>query len=271
MDSTLESPESGSLSEAESVKDLRDIQAMPNLRRTTSHELRQQASPSRANEPMYAEDGGLPFRTLTDHADMEEYTQTNALGVILSREKTNDGKIVGYKLVAFHDNDPGNPKTWSKAYKWYCTMVVAFTCFVVALCSSVITADLIGVSQEFGVSDEIALLSVTLFVIGFGLGPMVFAPFSELFGRRIIYGTTLFVAVIFLIPCAVSDNITTLLVCRAIDGIAFSAPMTLVGGTLADLWRPEERGVPMAAFSAAPFLGPAIGRLHLLSHHWLAY
>jgi MFS family permease len=37
--------------------------------------------------------------------------------------------------------------------------------------------------------------------------------------------------------------------------------MTLVGGTLADLWKNEERGVPMAAFSASPFLGPAIGPL----------
>lgn len=37
--------------------------------------------------------------------------------------------------------------------------------------------------------------------------------------------------------------------------------MTLVGGTLADLWKNEERGVPMAAFSAAPFIGPAIGPL----------
>lgn len=64
-------------------------------------------------------------------------------------------------------------------------------------------------------------------------------------------------AVIFIIPCAVAKNFATLIVCRTIDGIAFSAPMTLVGGTLADLWKNEERGVPMAAFSAAPFLGPA--------------
>ena len=85
---------------------------------------------------------------------------------------------------------------------------------------------------------------------------MVFAPLSEICGRRIIYATTLLIAVIFVIPCAVSKNIGTLLACRFIDGIAFSAPMTLVGGTLADLWRPEERGVPMAAFSAAPFCGP---------------
>lgn len=68
-------------------------------------------------------------------------------------------------------------------------------------------------------------------------------------------------AVIFVVPCAVSQNIGTLIVCRLIDGIAFSAPMTLVGGTLADLWKNEERAVPMAAFSAAPFIGPAIGPL----------
>lgn len=84
---------------------------------------------------------------------------------------------------------------------------------------------------------------------------------SEMVGRRLVYGVTLFVAVVFVIPCAVAQNIGTLIVCRLIDGIAFSAPMTLVGGTLADLWRNEERGVPMAAFSAAPFLGPAIGPL----------
>lgn len=89
----------------------------------------------------------------------------------------------------------------------------------------------------------------------------MFAPMSEMLGRRIVYGGTLLIAVIFEIPCAVAPNIGTLIVCRAIDGIAFSAPMTLVGGTLADLWKNEERGVPMAAFSAAPFIGPAIGPL----------
>jgi len=151
-------------------------------------------------------------------------------------------------------------------------MIVAFTCFVVAFCSSVVTADIGGVSAEYGVSDEVSLLTVTLFVIGFGLGPMGFAPLSEIVGRRPIYGSTLLVALIFIIPAAASKNITTLLVARAIDGIAFSAPMTLVGGTLADLWRAEERGVPMAAFSAAPFLGPVIGplvsRYLSMSHGW---
>lgn len=118
-----------------------------------------------------------------------------------------------------------------------------------------------GVSATFSVSEEVSLLTITLFVVGFGIGPMVFAPLSEIFGRRPIYAVTLGLAVIFTIPGAVAQNIGTLLVTRLIAGICFSAPMSLVGGTLVDLWKNEERGVPMAAFSAAPFIGPGVGPL----------
>ncbi|KAI0011045.1 MFS general substrate transporter [Xylariaceae sp. FL0662B] len=204
-------------------------------------------------------DINLPYRTLTNEANFAEYTTETPTGHIPGPVEQNGESR--YQLVTFVPDDPENPKNWSKAYKWYCTMVVAMTCFVVAFSSSVVTADIGGPAKEFGVSQEVALLSITLFVVGFGVGPMIFAPLSEVYGRRIIYGTTLVVAVVFVIPGAVAKNIATLLVARAIDGIAFSAPMTLVGGTLADLWRSEERGIPMAAFSAAPFIGPAIGPL----------
>ncbi|GLA55536.1 hypothetical protein AnigIFM63604_002186 [Aspergillus niger] len=204
----------------------------------------------------------LPYRQVTENANMEEYTTETTTGEIIKPVRSAaTGKTEDWKLVTFSIDDPENPKNWSKAFKWYCTMVVSFTCFVVAFASSVITADIEGPAEQFGVSREVSLVVVTVFVIGFGVGPMAFAPLSEMVGRRIIYASTLFLAVIFIIPCAVAPNIGTLIVCRAIDGIAFSAPMTLVGGTLADLWKNEERGVPMAAFSASPFIGPAIGPL----------
>lgn len=87
------------------------------------------------------------------------------------------------------------------------------------------------------------------------------SPLSELYGRKPMYVITFGIAVVFTIPCAVAKNIQTLLVCRAIDGVAFSTPMALVGGTLADLWHKHERAVPMAVFSAAPFMGPIIGKI----------
>ena len=204
----------------------------------------------------------LPYGTLNDTADMNEFTEETAGGIIPKRTISRvSGRVEDHELVTFTINDPENPKNFSKLKKWWCTMVVAFTCFVVAFNSSVITANLEGVAERFDVSYEVALLTITVFVIGFGVGPLVFAPLSELFGRKPVYVVTLAIAVIFVIPCAVAQDIGTLIVCRLIDGIAFSAPMTLVGGTLADLWRNEERGVPMAFFSAAPFIGPAIGPL----------
>ncbi|KAL5612607.1 hypothetical protein BROUX41_004298 [Berkeleyomyces rouxiae] len=225
---------------------------------TTHHSLGSALSHKQTYDP--ENDPNLPYRTVSAAANLDEYRHEVPKGQLRGPPiPGSPGRY--YKLVAFEPNDPENPKNWSKAFRWYCTMVVAVTCFVVAFSSSVITPGISGVMERFDVSREVALLTITVFVVGFGVGPMVFAPLSEIYGRRIVYAITLFVAVIFIIPCAVATNITTLIVCRAIDGIAFSAPMTLVGGTLADMWKNEERAVPMAAFSAAPFLGPAIGPL----------
>jgi len=179
----------------------------------------------------------LPIRTLSNDADLDEYTQETISGQIVREVRSNAGKIEKYDLVTFTIDDPENPKNWSKAYKWWCTMCVAVTCFVVAFNSAVVTADLEGVSAEFGVSEEVSLLTITLFVVGFGVGPMVFAPASEIWGRRPVYAVTLALAVIFTIPGALAPNIGCLLATRFIAGVAFSAPMTLVGGTLADMWR----------------------------------
>lgn len=113
----------------------------------------------------------LPYRTLSADANFEEYTRETTDGQILDTVVSRvTGKLETHTLVTFTINDPENPKNWSKAYKWYCTMVVAFTCFVVAFNSSVVTADITGVSKQFQASDEVVLLSVTLFVVGFGLG-----------------------------------------------------------------------------------------------------
>jgi multidrug resistance protein len=212
-------------------------------------------------EPTIEDVVNLPLRMLSNDANLNEYTQETVDGQLRRTRTDATGHIERYELVTFKMDDPENPKNWSKAFKWWCTMCVAVTCFAVAFNSAVITADLEGVGAEFHVSEEVTLLTITLFVVGFGVGPMVFAPLSEIYGRRPVYGVTLALAVIFTIPGAVAQNIGTLLVTRFIAGVAFSAPMSLVGGTLVDLWKNEERGVPMAAFSAAPFIGPGVGPL----------
>lgn len=113
----------------------------------------------------------LPYRTLSNNANMEEYTTETISGQILKTVKSNvTGKEEKYEVVTFTIDDKENPKNWSKAFKWWCTACVAGTCFAVAFDSAVITADIGGVAREFHCSEEAALLSITLFVCGFGVG-----------------------------------------------------------------------------------------------------
>ncbi len=49
------------------------------------------------------------------------------------------------------------------------------------------------------------------------------------------------------------------MMCRFIGGLAGCAPLTIVGGALADIWDPVERGVAVSIFSAATFIGPVAG------------
>ena len=64
---------------------------------------------------------------------------------------------------------------------------------------------------------------------------------------------------IFEIPTAVASNIQTLVVCRFLAGVFGSAPLTIVGGALADFWNPVDRGIAVAIFSVSTFLGPTMG------------
>lgn len=166
------------------------------------------------------------------------------------------------RIVQYVPGDKENPKNRSPLFKWTATILLGLICFVVALGSAMPTGDLDRPRIYLGVSEEVIILaSVTMFVLGFGIGPLAFAPLSEEIGRKPVYVVTLGLALVFIIPCALAKNIATLIVCRLIDGILFSAPMTLVGGSLSDVWDAKDRGMAMAVFSAAPFLGPVMGPL----------
>jgi DHA1 family multidrug resistance protein-like MFS transporter len=111
---------------------------------------------------------------------------------------------------------------------------------------------------------KIALTFNSLFVSGFGIGPTIWGPFSELFGRMIPLFTGFFIFAIFQIPVAVAQNIETILICRFFQGLAGCAPLAIVGGALADIWNPVDRGVSISIFAAATFIGPVAGLLLLI-------
>ncbi len=69
----------------------------------------------------------------------------------------------------------------------------------------------------------------------------------------------MFFFVVWLIPCAVAQNIQTMIVGRFFDGLAGSAFLAVAAGTVADLFEPKDIEFPMMIFTISPFLGPAVG------------
>ena len=113
--------------------------------------------------------------------------------------------------------------------------------------------------HSFDTSTEIATLGVSLFVLGFAVGPLIWAPLSEIYGRQVVFAISYGAFTAFNASAAASRNIETLLVLRFFAGACGSSTLTNAGGQIADLFSASERGLAIGLFALAPFLGPTIG------------
>jgi multidrug resistance protein len=113
--------------------------------------------------------------------------------------------------------------------------------------------------KEFGFSQEVAVLTISLFVAGYCVGPLLWGPLSESYGRRPLFIGTFLVYTGFQVGCALSKNTASILVFRFLGGTFAAAPLTNSGALIADIWDGDHRGQAMSLFSLAPFAGPSIG------------
>jgi multidrug resistance protein len=113
--------------------------------------------------------------------------------------------------------------------------------------------------EQFQFSEEIAVLTISLFVAGYCLGPLLWGPLSEAYGRRPIFIISFVFYTGFQVGCALSPNTASILVFRFLGGTFASAPLTNSGALIADIWDTDHRGQAMSLFSIAPFAGPSLG------------
>ncbi|KAE8368035.1 major facilitator superfamily domain-containing protein [Aspergillus caelatus] len=162
-------------------------------------------------------------------------------------------------LVSWLPNDPRNPMLFTTSKKVGITVVVSTATLAVALASSAYSGSTKQVMEGLDVGTEVATLGLSLFVIGFALGPLFWAPLSEFIGRQYPFIVSFGAMTVFLAGCAGAQNIQTLLVLRFLAGTAGSSPLTNAGGVISDMFQAEQRGLALCLFAAAPFMGPAIG------------
>ncbi|PSR94443.1 major facilitator superfamily domain-containing protein [Coniella lustricola] len=161
--------------------------------------------------------------------------------------------------LAFDEDDIENPLNWTFRRRLYITISAVFLVVNATFASASPSGCLQSIEEYFHVSSEAAGLTITLFLLGYCAGPLLFAPLSEHYGRRPIFYMTFTAYLAFNFLCAFPPNFGSLLVGRFLTGTFVAAPLSNAPGVLADLWPPLDRGVAMAGFSLMVWAGPALG------------
>ena len=101
---------------------------------------------------------------------------------------------------------------------------------------------------------SLASFVVSVYIVGFCLGPLVLAPLSELYGRSPVMHASNIFFIIFGVACAVSSDLSMFIVFRLLMGISGCPPLTLGGGTISDLMSVEKRGRGLGFWSMGPMM-----------------
>lgn len=129
------------------------------------------------------------------------------------------------------------------------------------LVSSMFTPGIDEISKDLNCSTTAVIGTTTGFVVMLGIGPLLLAPLSETFGRRIIYLVCFSIFALLQIPTALAPDIAFLITVRSIAGFFGSVGIANGGGTISDMFIPSERAGVFGWYLLGPLLGPTLGPL----------
>ncbi|OQE24632.1 hypothetical protein PENSTE_c007G04864 [Penicillium steckii] len=174
--------------------------------------------------------------------------------------RTKEGAIL---VDWYYTDDVENPHNWSNSKRAMMTTLICLYTFVVYTTSAIYTSSLAGVMEEFNVSTLVGTLGLSLYVLGYGIGPLVFSPLSEIpiIGRNPVYIITMFLFVIISIPTAFVGNFPGLLVLRFLQGFFGSPCLASGGASIGDMYSLISLPYAMMAWVSAAYCGPALGPL----------
>lgn len=161
-------------------------------------------------------------------------------------------------------NDPDNPLNWSFPRKAFVTGLLCLLTFSVYMGSAIYTPGVELIAEYFGVGTVTATLGLTLFVLGYGLGPMIgLSSASEIpaIGRSLPYLITLFIFVILQIPTALVNNIAGFMILRFLAGLFGSPPLATGGASIGDMYGPRVRPLAIGVWGLSAVCGPVLGPL----------
>ncbi|RPD64468.1 MFS general substrate transporter [Lentinus tigrinus ALCF2SS1-7] len=194
------------------------------------------------------------LRQLSDHRHHKDEKNEKELEQSAS-ENTADETI----YVEFEDDNPRDPMNFSYGRKWAITITASMFSILTASSSGAYALGFTSMTRDLNATQFQATVGLAMYTLGFALLPLVTTSFSEEFGRQPIYLVTGVGCLLMHMMTALAQNIQTVIVGRFLAGAFGSSASAMVGGTIADIWAPHERGLPMSVFATMALSGSGVG------------
>lgn len=129
-----------------------------------------------------------------------------------------------------------------------------------------------ALEQGFGLTTGQGALTLTVFLLGFGLSPVLSGLLSDRFGRKRVLTVSLFTFSLLALLCSLAESYTWLLIFRMLQGIFAGASVALPIAIIRDQVSEARAGPYIAKIAMivglAPIVAPALGTVVLTLSGW---
>lgn len=149
--------------------------------------------------------------------------------------------------------------------KWLILFQVSILAFLATLNVAIINPAVVPLAEEFSIAHVTATYQTTVAIGTSALGPLIFVPIANVYGRRPVYLFTLLIGFASAIGSAEAKSYGTLILARAFNGSGAATAAVLGAGTISDMCYMHQRGKAMGLYTVmltngahlAPIVSPA--------------
>ena len=145
------------------------------------------------------------------------------------------------------------------------TVLLALLTAIGPLSTDMYLPSLPRIVDDFGSSIARVQLTLSVFLVGFATGMLVYGPLADRYGRRPILIAGLTILLVGTLACAIAPTVETLIAGRFIQALGGAGPVILARSIVRDLYEGPRAGQELARMGAimgvVPAIAPTIGGL----------
>ncbi|CEH14573.1 Synaptic vesicle transporter SVOP and related transporters (major facilitator superfamily) [Ceraceosorus bombacis] len=151
-----------------------------------------------------------------------------------------------------------DPRSWSSARKWTQLAMLSFGALIPTMAANVFFPAIDQIKSDLNASDAQISLSISLYILAQGSFPLVWAPTSEIIGRKPCFLLAMLIFSVCVGVAGAVRSIKAVIALRVLGAAGSAAMLSISAGSIADMYEPHERGVKVGIYYSAPLLGPAL-------------